>query len=292
VPPTWDQVLFAVGLAGIWVVLIAFGVVSAMNPSWLQELSGAGQRYEAEDLKCFGDEKLRRGEYQWAITQYRASLRVLPDQLPVMANMAVAWAQAGDKRRAMSILRQAEAMASNQYGEDIVHYNIGLLLEEQGEAAQAMAQYEKAVGYGVHRDLVYRRLGALHLAAEEFPAAREAFEQTLEAQTDPCLPYLYMLHRSRSTAVEGDEHHEAISAALDRGVTVDELARYDLRTIEALRERDPEVAKTHNHLGLIFARIGDYNASARHFRRSLEIWPGNEDATRNLRILEGLDAQP
>ena len=66
----------------------------------------------------------------------------------------------------------------------------------------------------------------------------------------------------------------------------DDLARYDLEIVRRMQESDPEIAKTHNHLGLIHARLGNTGEAIKQFQRSLQIWPDNVDAKRNLQLLK------
>jgi len=284
-PPARSRVIVTWGLLGVWLLLMSFGVVSLVNPPWLQELSRPGIAVEAREYKSFGDDALHRGAYGSAVAQYEQALRIKPGFIDVMVNLAIAYRDAGDPARGARILQESLQATEDHSRRGIVYYNLGELLERQGRNEEAIEYYRQAIGYDIEQDLVHRKLGSLYLAARKLDKAREAFEMTLQSQTDPTLPYMYMLRRSVEEFHDDETHLPIIRNQLDRGVREEDLAAYELDTLRQMQERDPEVAKTHNHLGLIYAQLGNLAESIRHFERSLEVWPGNVDATRNLPIL-------
>jgi len=205
----------------------------------------------------------------------------------VMVNLAIAYMNAGALQQASSVLKRASRLQSNL--SDLIEFNRGELLERRGETEAAIRQYEKVAGsIYVDHDLLNRKLGLLHLQAKRYDDALASFRSTLAAQTDLTLPYKEMLWRGLDT-YEGDTINlPLIEAQLAQGITLDDLAVYDLRIIREVQSSDREIAKTHNHLGYIQVQRKDYVAAADHYRRSLAIWPGNSDAQRALAYLASL----
>lgn len=283
VRPSLGQGLIAHGLAAVWCLLIAFAIISIRNPPWLQALSQPGIYSEARGFKDRGDDALQRGDYGTAIASYARSLQIRPEQTGVSVNLAVAYGRTGDAPRAIELLERTLTSAGQRAG--VVHYNLGELLEGQGRLTDALAQYEQAIGYDVPQELVYRKLGGLHLRLGHLEAAYGAFERSLACQLDVRLPVLYALSRASVDEQAAPADRAAAAELLARGVSEDDLGRYDLAIIRAAQARDPEIAKTHNHLGVICARLGDHAAAREHFERSLAVWPGNPDAERALRML-------
>ena len=281
--PSRGETILSYGLMFIWLLLISFGAVSAVNPEWLKELSGLGRRAESRDYKNYGDAFLQQHDYRRAIGQYQAALDIRPGQASVLINMAVAYMQAGAADRAVEILRAALETETDR--DELIYFNLGELLEKQGISDDAAAYYQRAIGSTVEQDLVYRKLGGLYVSAGRYEDALPAFENTLLCQMDPCQPYLSMVNRSLQTYKEDTINLPIIERLASHDVSVDDLDRYDLEIIHQLQQSDPEIAKTHNNLGFIHFRLGNIEAGIRHFEKSLQIWPGNADASRNLPLL-------
>jgi tetratricopeptide (TPR) repeat protein len=282
-PPPPAQRAVTWGLVLIWLLLMAFGVICYVNPPWLQAWSQPGRHVEARDYKDYGDDLLRQGKYPLAITQYQHALKINPDQAGALVNLAIAYINIGQPTVGAQLLEDALPRVTLRKG--VVYYNLGEILEQQGRPDEAIHYYRQAIGLDVQQDLVYRKLGALYLAAGRLEEAHAAFEQTLASQLDVTLPYKYMLQRSVDMYQEDDTHLPIIEEELARDTRPEDLARYDLQTVRRLHQRDPEIAKTHNHLGFICVRLGDIDQAIRHFEKSLDIWPNNIDGARNLQLL-------
>ena len=299
---TLKQALVTYGLLLIWVGLMAFGIVAMVNPKWLQELSRPGAAVEARTHKHRGDAALHQGEYRLAMGQYERTLEIRPDDMGALANLAIAYDRTGQSDRAVVLLEQALERSDEHARKGIIHYNLGEVIERQGDSRAALAHYQQAIGFDVEQDLVYRKLGQLYLAAQNLVNAREAFEKTLECQLDLTLPYKYMLQRTLEacwddsyvygdTQAERAELAEVIQKQLTGEITPEGLERYDLTIVKDLQAHDQEIAKTHNHLGVIYAHLGDLDTAIAHFEQSLKYWPGNTDGTRNLEALRQMRAQ-
>ena len=283
--PTRFEAIVTYALLLIWLLLMSFGAICYVNPRWLQDLSRPGINVEARDYKNLGDDQLRRGNHGLAVAQYVHSLKIKPDQPSVLVNLGIAYGRAGNAARGCQILKDALQMAGSRSRKGIIYCNLGELLGRQGKTDEAIHFYQQAVGFDVEQDLVYRSLGSFYLAAGRLDEAQTAFEMTLASQLDMTLPYQYMLY----AAIEGHQddatHLSIIEEQLARGVRAKDLARYDLEIVRRMQESNPEIAKTHNHLGFIRARLGNTAEAIRQFQRSLQIWPDNVDAKRNLQLL-------
>lgn len=270
-------------LSAIWLGLMVFGLVSVYNPPWLQELSRHGILVESQDYKDYGDDLLKKGDYRLAAAQYQRALKIKPDDAGSLVNLAIAYARLGAADRGIQLLRDALHSGTNREG--VIYYNLGELFERRGEQDKAIESYQRVLGTEVDPDLIYRRLGALYLDAEDYSAAREAFQRVLDYQTDLTISYRSMLNRSLDLLASDSTVLSIIKESLRLGVTEELLSRYDLQTIRRTTQFDPEIAKTHNHLGLISAQLGDLDQAVYHFEASSRIWPGNIDAVRNLQEL-------
>jgi tetratricopeptide (TPR) repeat protein len=259
-PSRWQTVLTWF-LVLVWLALLSFGAISLTNPQWLKEWGHQGAQAESRAYKQYGDSFLHQGDYRRAIASYQKALQITPERVSVMINLAVAYTYAGFLQEADRVLKAASRLESNR--KDLISFNLGELLERQGKTEEAIHCYREAVGSKIDQGLVYRKLGLLYLGAKRYEEALEAFENTLANQTDVKLSYMDMLDRSL------DDYE-------------------DLKIIRHLQQTDPEIAKTHNHLAYIHVQRKDYSSAARHYQRSLEIWPGNTDAQSGINYLAKL----
>ena len=276
---TWFLVL-------VWLALVSFGAISLTNPQWLKEWGHQGAQAESRAYKQYGDSFLHQGDYRRAIASYRKALQITPERVSVMINLAVAYMYAGFFQEADRVLKAASRLESNR--QDLISFNLGELLERQGKTEEAVLYYKEAIGSKLDQGLVYRKLGLLYLGAKRYEEAREAFEKTLANQTDLKLPYMEMLNRSLDDYEDDTLTLPIIEAQFSRGVGTKDLAPYDLKIIRHLQQTDREIAKTHNHLAYIHVQGKDYQSAARHYQRSLEIWPGNTDAQSGINYLAKL----
>jgi Flp pilus assembly protein TadD len=96
---------------------------------------------------------------------------------------------------------------------------------------------------------------------------------------------LIMLRRSLDVYKNDTVHPPIIEDQLARRVGIEDMGIYDTEIIRELHKTNPEIAKTHTHLGYVHVKLGNTDAAERHFRKSLEIWPNNIDAVRNLEVI-------
>ncbi len=267
-------------LLAVWLMLIGVGVLSAIHPDWLEEWSSLGATSEATAYKRYGDALLHQGEYSKAVAQYNRSLEIDPDRGSVMVNLAVAYRSLGMNDRSARMLQQALRLEGDQHG--LIAFNLGELAESSSELEKALEYYRQAVDGLIEQDLVYRKIGALLLQKGDYERALQAYERCLQAQTDNGLLYRQMLLRARHS-FEGDSATcLIIRQHLNDGLSGEALAAFDMTIIQRLRQNNPEIAKTHNHLGFIHYQLQNMESAREHFSRSLAIWPGNRDASSGL----------
>ena len=291
--PPWHHVILTWALVLTWGLLMLFGIVSYWNPEWLRELSDPGIRVEARDYKDYGDDQLRLQKYALAIAQYERSLKIQPDQVGVLVNLAIAYSKAGNVARGITILRDTLPKARSQTNRVALYYNLGELLARQGKTDEALDHYRQALSFAVRQDRVYHKIGSIHRVAKQYKEAREAFELALANQLDPCLSYRYMLQQSLASYQGHAVHLPAIEEQLARDMTAEDLTRYDLEIIRRIRESDLDIAQTHDQLAMVCAQLGDTPAAIEHLQKLLQIMPDSTAARQNLeRLRQSQQDQP
>jgi tetratricopeptide (TPR) repeat protein len=276
----WTWVLLAA-----WTFLVTFGLVTLISPPWLVALSQRGEKSEGQAYRHYGDTALKQGNYRLAIAQYLYALKIRADQPDVCVNLAMAYLKSGNTRLGEATLLQAAGMNPSPGLQAMISIRLGELSEIEHRDDEAIQHYEVARDQEASPELVYEKLGTLYLRKEDYHRALDVFEKLLAEQIDSLLPYRNMLRRTRELAQDDPELQGWLDSE-GRGERAGaDWGRFDLPSIRKMQATSPEVAKTHNHLGLICFRLGDRQGAIRHFEQSQSIWPGNVDAVRNLQII-------
>jgi tetratricopeptide (TPR) repeat protein len=297
--PSRGRVITTWTLLLVWLLLMSFGVVSAINPAWLQELSRPGIDTEALNYKKFADDHLRRREYRLAIGQYLYVLELKPDFTGAMVNLAIAYGQVGEVERGIQMLRSALQKEGDPQGD--IYLNLGELLEKQGNQDAAMRAYEQAIesrrALCPDSDLyrMYIELGALHERQGELDKARVAYAAALVNKLDPHRAFREMLRRGLGQYRENGEVLQVIRRLIERPTEQIDLSRYDLDIIRYTQQVDPETAGICSALGRIYAAQGDLANAIVFLERALQIQPGNTGVRNGLqavrRRLEAADPE-
>ena len=283
IKPTRARTVITSALLLIWIFLILFAFIAATEPSWLKNISQVGRADESRVMKDNGDAYLYQKNYTKAIAYYQRALEIKPDYTGALINMAIAYNYSGNGEQGIKILKTAINSETRQPG--TIYFNIAEVLKGQGKKQQAIEYYLKAINSEVKQELIYCNLGVLYYESNDYENALAAFLRALKIQTDPTTPYLNMI-KIRLAFSENDDADLAILEQMEGvGVRVEDLKDYDIKTIESINGSDPEIAKTHNFLGLIYARQGNFEEAQKQFELSMQIWPGNNDARNNLRAL-------
>jgi tetratricopeptide (TPR) repeat protein len=291
-PPPRGRPAFTLGLLAFLAVLaIVLGICWA-NPPWLERMASGGKQREFADAKNWGDDALRRGRPEAAISVYQHALSIDPGSAEVKVNLGIAWYQRGEVGKAMALLQEALGGGISELTRAHAHANLGEIMEKRGDAQAAIEHFTAALAGGVERDRYCLRIGNLHLKAERFAQAEAAFTAALADQMDAVKSYREMLRRSLDDLCDQPEHRAALEALLARDVDADALAtRFDLTVIERSQLAARPVAVTHNLLGWTLIRQERFAEAAAHFQRSLEIWPNNANAEQNLATLRRMQAE-
>lgn len=283
--PARSRLVIAWILLVVWALLIGFGLVSLTNPTWLDKIAASGAAAEAYAYKHYGDVELKNGNLPKAVAQYQRSLEIYPEQPEAQANLGIALVRGGNLRQGQEALLKARTLGASQGLERSICFYLGEVAEREKRFDDAIDSYMQALRNGARADNVYQKVGAILLARQEYSGALEAFTKVLASQTDPALPFREMVRQIEEATAEDLEARRWLAAQPSVELREEDWRRYDRETIDRMHATNPEIAKTHNHLGLIHYRMGDVAMAIEQFERSLAIWPGNTDAVRNLTIL-------
>ncbi|HWC00180.1 MAG TPA: tetratricopeptide repeat protein, partial [Bryobacteraceae bacterium] len=174
--------------------------VTAAGDAFLKGWPASGLRAHVYELELEAYRAM--GDADKAIAAGEASLRLAPDNLVVLVNLAGVLANGTreEKRlaRAEECARRAIAVAATlrvprfippaEWEESSARWNsqahaaLGLVANARGDTATAIAEFEKAIAQAPHPDgTQYYRLGLLYRAVGKSAEAKRAFERAAEA---------------------------------------------------------------------------------------------------------------
>ena len=271
------------GFMFIWLFLVIFAFIAASDPAWLRNLSQFGRSDESAAMKGYGDNCLRQNNYKMAVANYQKALQIRPDYSEAKMSLAIAYSRLGNDDKGLDILWEELHKGTNQ--KEMTYFNIGDILARQGKKPEAIECYLKALNGEVDEDWVYYKLGVLYFDTKQYENSRIAFENSVRIRTNPVTPFKKMINAS---LIEFDSDKEILPnverlSKID--ITPADLKKYDMVTIENLNKVSPEIAKIDNYLGVIYSIEGDTAKARERFELSLQIWPDNADARKNLQIL-------
>ncbi len=123
------------------------------------------------------------GQHEDAADAYQKAILLAPAEAGYYNNLGVAYGNAGQIDQAIEALDQA-AQLRPEIGGD-AYYNLGVLLTNTGRMADAAAAYERAVALDPTNAEAYYQMGIAYFgAANTIPNAIPAFEKYLELAPD------------------------------------------------------------------------------------------------------------
>jgi tetratricopeptide (TPR) repeat protein len=144
----------------------------------------------------------------------------------------------------------------------LAHYNLGILLAEQGKTYEAIDHYNEALQVKTDYVNIYINLGVALAKQERLEEAIGHYHQALQIMPDH------------------PNVHNNLGNALARQGKVEEAASHYL---EALRI-EPNHAEAHYNLGLVLAEQGKVEQAISHYSEVLRITPNHLDAHINLGV--------
>jgi len=278
-----SRTIITASLLVLWLILIAFGIVSHFEPEWLKDLARTGTKVESQTQMDQGSVYLRSGEYPQAIASFQKALEIQPDNIEAKLNQAIAYARYGQLDLGIRVLEGALGTHTTQKG--TIHYKLAGLFEQQEKWDESIRHYEEALDLGVNPAFVYQKLGTVFVGRQEYGKAREAYENSLVWLADVTLPHRNMLQTSLALYEDDAENLRIIEELVAADVDEEDLTRYDLEIIRRVGRGSTAVARVHSLLGFVCANLEDYEAAIEHFETSLAIRPGDREAEKNLETL-------
>ena len=196
-------------------------------------------------------------EYRDLIALYTATLKKNPGCWMAHYNLGIVLSEEGDTDQAIDHYQHAVALRPD-YAE--AHYNLGRLLVEQGRLDDAVAHYEKAVEINPGDPEAQNNLGITLFGIGRVGDAILHYQKALEIQPD-----------------YAEASCNLANALISKGDFDGAIARYRV-CLAAI----PDQAEAQYNLASALLRNGRTDEAIIHYQKVLQLYPENADAHANL----------
>jgi len=195
--------------------------------------------------------------YHGLVTLYTATLAKNPGCWMAHYNLGIVLRDQGETDEAIAHYRQAVALRPN-YAE--AHYNLGRALVEKGEVDDAIAHYERALAINPADAEAHNNLGVTLFLNGRVDDAITHYQKALAIRPD-----------------YSDASCNLANALLSKGDMEAAIVRY-----MACLALSPNQAEAQYNLASALLRKGRTDEAIDHYRKTLELRPENADAHANL----------
>jgi tetratricopeptide (TPR) repeat protein len=207
------------------------------------------------------------GNFDEALADLDAAVDLSPNPVDAHAWRAQVWAVKGDPQRALA---DCNEVLRRRPGDLIALTHRASLLLNSGEYHRALDDVNLALTLGSREGILFAMRGSLHLARDEYDRALEDCSEGI-----------------RLGANSATDYSNRGMAWLGKGEWARAIADCD----EAIR-RDPSFGLGHNNRGVAFFKSGEYARAAADFRDAMRLWPEHPNAYKNLAWLQATCPEP
>jgi protein O-mannosyl-transferase len=205
---------------------------------------------------------LQIGYWRDSLTLFGHALDVTRNNGLAEANFGSALVEAGETQLAMQHLEAAVRLAPDL---STPHYNLAVILQQQGRSAEADWEYRVAIQRSadpIEKAQAHNNLGALYLQAKEYPAAMVEYSTAIALN-----PYEF-------------------NSYMGRGIVELRTSNYDAAIADFAQasELGPAPA-AYFCLGQAFEAKGDYTRAQNAYLAALRMAPGMRDAQTRLEMI-------
>ena len=284
-------------------VLVCYSAgVLNRNAVWKDEISlwSDAQKKSPKLVRPYnnvGEAYDKLGEYDKAIPEFEAALRIDPDYFFGLNNLGNIYGKKQDYARAIFYFEQALAEKPDY---PPAHYNLARALHLTGKPNESMESYRKAIRFNPYFEEAFYNLANLNLQSGLVDEAAENFRKFLQMQPNHAKARfglgnayamqgkfdLALAEFQQSARLDPSFIFPAVNIAniyLKRGNIDGAIGLYN-----DILSRQPQIAGIHKNLGMIFYQIKqDPEKAAFHFEESLRLEPNQPQAP----IIESIVAE-
>ncbi|MDR1466136.1 MAG: tetratricopeptide repeat protein [Treponema sp.] len=218
-----------------------------------------------------------------------------PRDVEALNVLAMVYRKQSKLKDALGIFNEALELDQNRAE---FYYHIAGIQILEGDLKAAFMAYAKVIEFDPSFAPAYNNLGVVYFESYEYNKAVNILRKGVSLSgKDPKLHFNYAIALSEVNMLSEAAHeYEAAlelkpfwtSALNNLGVMQARLGNFDHArgSFDLILDEDPFNPEAWNNLGVVFAKQGLKEEALNHFRRALEAWEAYEDAKLNIQILE------
>ena len=270
----------------IWGMLFCMGIITLINPVWLNKLSDPGKNVEATTLKNIGNDFLQNQQYKQAITQYTSALKIVPDMKSAIANLAIAYQKTGKYNKAIIALKYL--LKNDPEYPNIIYFNLAEIYEKTSQQEKAIEYFLLASKTASFPITSFQKAGQILMEQKKYNKAIDCFKNALNNCLTIENAYKGMLLRDKENENDSIKIYNSFIKVIETKSYLDDLDKYDKSIFDEGIKNDVSLAKTYNNIGFCLAMKKDYKTAINNFNKALEISPGLIDAQNNIIAVNNL----
>jgi len=272
-------------ILSVWGLLIVFGIITVLSPSWLSNLSDAGKNVEAISLKNHGDIFLKSEKYNLAIAQYTAALKIVPELKSAIANLAVAYQKIGSTNKAAIAFNHLLTLNPEYPG--VIYYNLGEIYEKTGQVEKSITYFLKAANTSAFPEKSYQKAGQIYMNQKNWGKAIDNYKLAINNKKNIANTYKGMLITNQKAYADTSYTFIEIAKIIDTKSYVNNLTLYDEKIFIKQLNNDISLAKTYNNIGYCMAMQENYKEAVGYLNKAVKISPSYTEAINNLKVVNG-----
>lgn len=281
-----EDIWISLSILSVWMILIAFSVLSAAFPHWFEEIVAPGRETEVISIIEQADVFSHRGQYSKAAGLYLRALNMDPGNGPAMINHGITLMKMDRLDEGMKWLLKAEQVADLNRG--TLLYHLGICHKKMGAIEKALVCYEEALDKEADNAMIYLEISRCYMDLKSYQDQLKNLDYALAAFSNPLEDYRRVLWSAEPLYRDSDpDNHKIIRQLLDsENFRRTDLGKYDLETFHRMKREDKFGAAIHFDMGLANAALLQYPEALHHFRKTLDYDPANQSAISNIEKIQ------
>ncbi len=269
---------------GVWTLLIVFGIMTLLQPKWLQEIGDQGRIEEALGIKEHADLALKDRRYARAIKLYNDVLRIDPENNDSIGNIALAHRELGHYDKALNLLTKLAKKYPQQA--HLNYLNIAEVYKKKGNKEKTAEFYIKSSRVSPEPDYALFRAANIFMELENYDKALELVSKGISFRTNFVKRYEGMLKRDVLTLDEKPEIKETLLNQLESESYKKDLKLYDRTFFASTLRKDRDLARAYNIKGICYYYLGDLKEAKSNLSIAFKINPNLTESKKYLNLIE------
>ncbi len=148
-------------IVSIWLFILAFALLTLLQPAWLKQLSEPGRLVESNSYVESANVQMYQGHFEKAIELYATAVKIDSTNVDALGNMGIAYMYLGNYALAEELFVKTITRNPDDFLKGVFYQNMGDLYDRMKKPATALDYYSTAIEKGLANPYVYRKAGYL-----------------------------------------------------------------------------------------------------------------------------------